>query len=109
MAPDIEIAGEAFETQPVSLALVAEQVRVGLAHDDVHDVGKLPDDLRQGAQGVLDALVRRKQPERQQHLLADYPELILEVIRIGERHVRDAVGDQVDLGGRGLVDVAQEL
>ena len=64
---------------------------------------------RQRVEHVLDALVRREQPERQQHQPALHAELVLVVIRIDERHVGNAVRDEIDLGRRRLVDLLQHL
>ena len=72
-----------------------------LAQHDVNDVGKFADDVRQAPQGKLDALVRRQQPKREQHLLARHAEFVLEIIRVGERHVGNAVRDEIDLCGVG--------
>ncbi len=104
-----EIFGQPLQAQAVSLALVAQQIRMRLAQHDVNDVGKFADDVRQCAQRKLDALVRREQTEREQHLFARHAELVLEIIRVGERHVGNAVRDEIDLGRRRLIDIAQEF
>ena len=80
-----------------------------LAEHDVNDVWKFADDVRQRAQGVFDALVRREQPEREQDLFARDAELVLEIIRVGEGHVGDAVRDEVNLVFRRMINVAQKF
>ncbi|MGH7967269.1 MAG: hypothetical protein ACREIC_00935, partial [Limisphaerales bacterium] len=69
-----------------------------LAQHDVNDVGKLRQDLWQRIEHVFDALVRREQAEGQQHLFARHHELVIEIIRVGERHVGDAMRDEINLG-----------
>ena len=104
-----EVFGQPLQAQAVGLALVAQQIRMRLAQHDVNDVGKFADDVRQRAQRVLDALVRREQAEGEQHLLARHAELVLEIIRVGERHVGNAVRDEINLGGRRLIDLEQKF
>ena len=104
-----EVFGQPLQAQAVSLALVAQQIRMRLAQHDVNDVGKFPDDVRQRPQRILDALVRRQQSEREQHLLARHAELVLEIIRVGERHVGNAVRDEINLGRRRLINFAQKF
>ena len=58
---------------------------------------------------VFDALVRRKQTKREQHLLAGHAEFVLEIIWVGERHVGNAVRDEVDLVFRRVINVAQKF
>ena len=53
------------------------------------------EDRRQRVDDVLDPLVRREQPEGQDHRLALDAEPVLAAARDG--HARDAVRDQVDL------------
>ena len=104
-----EVFGQPLQAQAVSFTLVAQQIRMRLAQHDVNDVGKFPDDVRQRAQGILDALVRRQQTEREQHLLARHAELVFEIIRVGKRHVGNAVRNEVNLVCRRLIDIAQKL
>ncbi len=80
-----------------------------LAQHDIDGIGKFPDDVRQRAQRILDALVRREQAEREQHLLARHAKLVLEIIWVGERHVGNAVRDEVNFGRRCLINFAQEF
>ena len=64
---DLVLLGQDFETQPVRFTVLAQFVRMGGAEDDVDHLGKLGQNLGQGIEYVLDALVRRKQAEREQH------------------------------------------
>ena len=82
---------------------------MGRPQNDVDRVGVAIDDGRQGFDDVLDALARPEQPEREQNLLAFDTELVLVKTRVHERHVVDAVGDQLDLLIRNVVHVAQQF
>ena len=96
-----------LQAQPVGFAFRAHQMRMGRAKHDVDQVRILPGDLRQRPDHVLDPLARGEQPEGQQHLLALDPELILEGTRIDEGRIGNAVRDQIDLGGGGAIDLAE--
>ena len=104
-----EVFRQPLQAQAVSLAFVAQQIRMRLAQHDINDVGKFPDDVRQRPQRIFDALVRRQQPEREQHLFARHAEFVLEIIRVGERHVGNAVRDEINLCRRRLINVAQKF
>ena len=108
MLADPQVPGQPLQAQPVALALLAHQVRVGRPQDDVDEVGERLEDLRHGPEHVLDALVGREQPERQRHQPALDAELLLVGVRVDERRVGDAVRDQVDLGLGDAVDLPQE-
>ena len=84
-------------------------MRVRGAEDDVHDLGVLGDDGRQGLDGILQPLARREQPERQHDLPPLDAELVFEEVRVDEGHVRDAVGDRDDLLQGNVVDVVEDL
>jgi hypothetical protein len=109
LLPHAELLSEPFEPEAVALAVVAHQVRVRGAEDEINRVGKLFENRRHRADHVLDALVRRQQAECQQHLLAFNLELILVEIRVDERHVGDAVVDDVDFLRRHFVDLFEKL
>jgi hypothetical protein len=64
-------------------------VGMGRAEDDVERVGMTGEDLLQRVDDVLDALVRREQPEGEQHRFTVDAELMLAAS--GHRHRRDAV------------------
>ena len=81
---------------------------MGRPQDDVDEVGERLEDLRQGLEHVLDALVGREQAEGEGHLPAVDAELVLVIRGVDERHVGDAVRDQGDLGSGDAVDLAQE-
>ena len=70
--------GEHFETDAVGFAMLAQFVGMSGAQDDVNHFGKLGNDLRQCVEHVLDAFIRREQPESEQHHLAFHAELVLE-------------------------------
>ena len=85
--------------------MLAHQVGMGGAQHDIDDVGKLGQDFRQRLQHMLDSLVGREQAEGEQHQPAFHAELILVEIGVHERDIGDAVGDDVNLGRRRLVDL----
>jgi len=58
---------------------------------------------------VFDTFVRRQQAESEKHHSAFHPELVLEIRRIDETHVRNPVGDEIDFGRRRLVKLLQHL
>ncbi len=105
---DAQVLGQPLQADSVALPLLAEQVRVRRPQNDVEEVGEFLEDRRHRLEHVLDPLVRREQPERQGDELPLDPELILVEVRVDERHVGDAVGDQVDLGLRDIVNVTEE-
>ena len=105
--PHPQLLGQTLQAEPVAFAFRAHEMRMGRPEHDIDQIRILPDDLGQRPDHVLDPLARGEQAEGQQHLLALDPELILEGARIDERRVRNAVRDQIDLGGRGTIDLAQ--
>ena len=105
---DAELAGQALEAQPIALALLADQLRMGRAEDDVDEVRDLREDLGDGPEHVLDALVGREQAEGQGDRPPLDAELLLVGVRVDEGRVGDAVGDEVDLGLGHAVDLAEE-
>ncbi len=82
---------------------------MGRTEDEIDEVGEFLHHFRQGAEDVLDALVRRKEPEGQEYMLALHGELILVEIGIDERHVDDAVGDEINLLAVNVVDLPEHL
>jgi hypothetical protein len=97
---EAEVGDDLAQAVDVAVALVAQDVRVRGAEDDVEHVRVLFDDRRHGGQGRLDALARAEQAEGQQHATADGVELLAVVVRVDERHVGHAVRDVGDLLGR---------
>ena len=100
---DAELSGPRFEHQTIGLALGILHVRMGGAQHDVDRGRAARHDRRQRVDHVLDALVRREQPERQQ----DHPSLDAEATLALEpgRHLGDAVRNDVDAVRRDAVDV----
>jgi len=105
---DAQLPGQLVQPVAVGFSAVTPRVRVRGAQDHVDDVGKLLDHFRQGPNGVLDALARPQQAERQHDQPALDAELVLVERRVYERHVRDAVGDHDDLARVHSVDLVQE-
>src|ERR1017187_124748 len=104
---DLVLLGKKFQTHPVGFAVLAQFVRMRGAQDNINNLWKFLQNIRQRIEHAFDALVRRKQAEGEQHHLSFYAELILEVGRVDEPDVGDAVRDQVDLGCRGVVNILQ--
>jgi hypothetical protein len=67
----------------------------------------LSGDLGQCEYYVLDPLIGRQQPERQQHQLPLCAETILVEVRINERDIRDSMGDYIDVFRVDAVDVLE--
>ncbi len=102
-----QFLGKTLQAQPVGFAFRAHEVRMGCPKHEIDQIRMLPGDLGQRLNHVLDPLARGEQAEGQQHLLALDPELILEGVRIDEWRLRNAVRDQIDLGGRRTIDLAK--
>ena len=105
---DTQGLGQPLQADPVTLTLLSDQVGMGRPEHDVNEVGKFLEDRRHRAEHVLDPLVRGEQPERQRDVLALDPELVLVEGGIDERHVRNAVGNQVNLDLGNVVGLLQE-
>ena len=95
---DAQAARQSFQADPITLALLAEQVGMRCSQDDIDQVGKLTQHRRQGLEHELDALVGRQQTKGQDDVLGLHAKQVLVEIRIDKRHVGNAVGDQVDAG-----------
>ena len=106
---DAQVLGEPLEADSIAFPLLAQQVGMGCPQHDVDEVGKFAKDRGHRPQHPLDSLVGRQQTERERDELALDRELILVEIGIDERHVGDAVRDQVDLGVGNVVDVAKKV
>ncbi len=109
VALQAQVAGLALQAQAVALALLAQDVRVRGAQDDVAEVGELLHDGGQRTQGVLDALARAQQPERQQHLAPLHVELALVLRGLHQRDLGHAVVDEAYLLRRRVVDALEEV
>ena len=103
------IFGQPIEAQPVPLAFARDEMRMRGAEYEINDVRVPPHNFRKRLDDVLDALARPEQSEGEQHLLSLDAKLRLVNARIGERDVRDAVRNQINLRRRHRVDFAQHL
>jgi len=108
LALDALLLGQPLQRQPVRFAVVAQDVGMGRAEDDVDDVGMLLQDGRQRLDNRLDALVSRQQAEGQQHRLALHAKVVLVEAGIDKGHVGDAVGNEVNLVRRDAIDALQK-
>ena len=102
------LPGDGLEAEAVGFAPRAQLVGVRGAQHDIDDVGKLRHHIRESIEHMFNPLVRRQQPERQQHLLSAHAELVLVIIRGDEWHVGNAMRDEIDLGRRRLVHLLQD-
>ena len=97
---DFVLLGQDFEAETVGLTALAQLVRMRGAQDDINNVREFRQNLRQSVQHMLNSLVRRKQPEREQHNPSFHAKLVLVIIRIDKRYVGNAMRDEIDLGRR---------
>src|SRR5882724_2362125 len=104
-----EFLGEALEAQAIGLPLFTQQVGMRLPEHDINDAGKFEDDFGQRAQSEFNALVGGQQAKRQQDLFARNRELVLEIIRVREWHVRNAVRYKINFRVWHVIDFAQEV
>ncbi len=52
-----QVLGQPLEGEPVGFALLTHQVGMRRAEDDIDEVGKFFDHVRQGAKNILDSLI----------------------------------------------------
>ena len=109
VALELVLLDDGLQAKPVGVAPRAQLVGVRGAQHDVDDLGKLRHDIRECVEHMFNSLVRRQQPEGQQHLLSAHAKLFLVTVRGGEWHVGDTMRDQIDLGRRRLVHLLQEV
>ena len=111
--PDVALHAEPSdlvdEGVAVCLALGADQLRVGGADDDVEDIGVHRGDRGQRIDGQLVALARAEQAEAQDHVATGDAESRLDLRRIHEGHVRDAVGDHREPALIHVVGIGQQV
>ena len=100
---------EGFEAEAVAVASRAQLVGMRGAQHDVDDVGKLRHDIRERIEHLFNPLVRREQPEGQQHPPSVHTKLFLVMIRGDEWHVGNTMRDEIDLAHWRLVHLLQEV
>ena len=105
---DAEIFRETLEAEAIVLAVFADEVRVGGTEDEVNCLREFGDKGGQGVEDLLDALVGREESEREQNLAALDGEKGFKTVGLLERDVVDAVRDNVDFFGGGVVDFAEK-
>ena len=104
-----QLLGQSLERRAVGLAVLAKHGRMRGADDEVDEIGIRRDEGRQGADDGLDALVRPQQAEGEEHALPGDAEARLEPLLVARRHVRDAVGDDLDARNRQLVASREQV
>ena len=92
----------------VGFTFRAQQGGVGCAHHDIDRVRRGCEHHGHGLDHHLDALVRADQAEGEDHLTIRETQFPLGLLRIGQRRVRNAVGDDHDAGGIGAVDLDED-
>ena len=65
--------------------------------------------MREGIEHICNPLVRRKQPEREQHHFSFHAELVFEIGRIDKPYVGNAMRDEINLGRWRVVNLLQHL
>lgn len=95
--------GQRLQPLQVRLALTPQQVRMRRAQHDVEKIGEPFDQRRQAFDDGFDALVRREQAKRQQHLAPGEIEPRLYRVRIDKRAIGRAMGRDDDLVRRHTV------
>ena len=103
------LGGERLQLVAILLALVRDEVRMRRAEHHVQQVGMLRDHRGQRVDDRLDALVGRKQAERQHDLVALPAELVLQRGGIEQVAIGHAVRDHDDLARIGAVDTLEDI
>ena len=80
----------------IGLALALKQIWMRCAEDDVQHLGMPADDLRHGANRMLNAFSRTKQTIGQKHRTPLQIKIILEHVTGFKRHIGNAVRNDVD-------------
>ena len=88
---------------------MAQDIRMGRAHDNVDHIGMPGQDGRQGGDDGFNALVRREQAKAEQDGLAFHPKQILVEARVHKGDIRNAVRDVIDFLGRDAIDLLEEV
>ena len=100
---------QGLQTGAILVSLAAENMRVGCARDDVHNILVLRQNLGQRLNYVFNSLIRREQSECKQDGLAFHAKTVFVEIRVEKRHVRNAMRHHVDLAARHFEYLLQEL
>ena len=98
-----------LQVRAIFITLTTQDVWVGRACNDVHDVLVSRQYLWKGLNNVFDALVGREQTEREQYSLPFYIKAVFVEIGIEKWQVRNAVRNHVNLAARHFEDLLQEL
>ena len=106
---DLVLLGQDFQAETIGLTALRQLVGMRCAQDDINNVREFRQNLREGVQDILNSLVGRKQPEGEQHRPSFHAKLVLVIIGIDKRYVRNAMRNEIDLGGGRPVDVLQHL
>src|SRR5690242_7399236 len=89
--------------------MFAQFVGMSATQDDVSNIGKLRQNIRQGVEYVFDSLIRREQTKREKHYAAFYTKLVLEISRIHEPDVGNAMQDYINFGQGRVVNLCKHL
>jgi hypothetical protein len=77
VALDPVFAGKRLKTRTIRFAMIANEIGMRGAEDDINDIWKFGDDLRKRVENVLNSLFGRKQSKRKKDLLSSDAKLIL--------------------------------
>ena len=109
MVLDAELPHARRQALAIGLALIAHEVGMGCAENDIDGVRAGFDDLRHGIDHGLDALARRQQAERQDDRLSAEAEFRFGVMRLEERKVGYSVRDDLDLASWHVMHGTEEF
>src|SRR5271156_3957312 len=109
MVADTELGGARDEALAIGLPLLANEVGMRRAEDDINGVRPAAKDRWHRVDHIFDPLVRGKKTEGEDDSLASEAEARLCLFRLGERYVRNAVRNYLDLLGGHVVDLLQKL
>ena len=106
---DLVLLGQDFQAETIGLTAILQMVGTRRTQDDINDVREFLENPRESVQDLLNSLVGRKQPEGEQNRPPFNAKLVLVIIGIDKRYVRNAMRNEIDLGGGRPVNILQHL
>ena len=109
MAFDAFVAGQPLQGQTIGFTFVSQNMGMGRAEDEIHDVRMLRHNGRQGGDDIFDPFVGGEQAKAQQdHFPFDSKEVFVKT-GVCKRHIGNAVWDEINFLRRNPVDLLQEF